>query len=87
MMRLTIVAAGTLLLAACSPAAPDYDLLVRNGTVFDGSLQPGRIRDIGIISERIVTLYAPATATAARVIDAEGQAGDAWFHRPAHACH
>ena len=68
-------AAVLLLLAACQPAseAPHYDLLIRGGIVFDGSLDEGVPTDIGIADGVIRTTAAAPKATAATTIDASGK--------------
>jgi N-acyl-D-amino-acid deacylase len=54
----------------CSPSEPfDYDLVIRGGTVFDGSGAPGVIADIGIRGDRIVAV-GDVNGNAARSIDA-----------------
>jgi N-acyl-D-aspartate/D-glutamate deacylase len=54
--------------------AERYDLLIRGGTVIDGSGAPGRRADVAIRGDRIARVGAIApSATAARVIDATGQ--------------
>ncbi len=49
------------------------DLLLRNGTVVDGTGAPGRRADVAIDGERIVAVGPDLDAVARRVIDAEGQ--------------
>ena len=74
MLRLfAVIFAG--LLAACAeqPAAPAFDILIINGTVYDGSLSPGRKDNIGISGTRIVSIDAPPDATARTVINADGK--------------
>ena len=67
-----------LALAACLPAcapqdAPDaFDILIVNGTVYDGTLSPARGINIGISGDRIVSMNAPGDAAAGLVIDASG---------------
>jgi len=56
-------------------ASPPYDLLVRNGVVYDGSGGPPRRVDVAVRGDRIVALPPPGSdATAAQVLDARGQA-------------
>jgi N-acyl-D-amino-acid deacylase len=51
---------------------PEYDLLIRNGTVIDGSGAPGVRADVAIQDGRIVKVGNLAEAKAKRVIDATG---------------
>lgn len=64
--------------AAASPdrpaAAPDYDLLIRNGRVYDGSLNSPRAADVAIKDGRIVRVGRKLSGFAARTIDAKGLA-------------
>jgi N-acyl-D-aspartate/D-glutamate deacylase len=48
-------------------------VLIINGTVYDGSLSPGRKTNIGISGTHIVSIEAPADAVAKIVIDAQGK--------------
>ena len=61
------------LITACAPTEEPFDVLIINGTVYDGSLNAGRIGNIGIIGERIVTMSAPENASATTVVDAAGK--------------
>lgn len=63
------------LLATASPAlAQDYDVLIRGGTVYDGSGAPGRSADVAIQGDRIVAVGTiPAAATAKTLVDARGK--------------
>jgi N-acyl-D-amino-acid deacylase len=51
----------------------EFDLLIRNGTVIDGSGQPGRPADVGIRGDLIVAVDPLPNATAETVIDATGK--------------
>ncbi len=65
-----------LLLAAPSNGQPtaDYDVIIRGGTLVDGSGAPRRAADVAIMGDRISLVgEVPATATAARVVDAAGR--------------
>ncbi|MBM4218246.1 MAG: D-aminoacylase [Gammaproteobacteria bacterium] len=61
------------LLAACD-REPDYDLLVRGGTVYDGSGSPGVAGEVAIRGDRIAYVGPDAPGTARREIDATGKA-------------
>jgi len=50
------------------------DILIRGGTVFDGSGAPGRPADVAVGQGRILAVEAGLKATASRVIDASGLA-------------
>src|SRR6185312_1669162 len=52
--------------------APQYDLLIRNGTVIDGSGKPRYRADIAIKGDRIVRIGKLKNASATREIDAAG---------------
>jgi len=51
---------------------PEYDLLIKNGTIVDGSGRPRYVSDIAIKRDRIVRMGKLPKATATRVIDAKG---------------
>lgn len=57
---------------ASSSAAEDLDLLLRNGTVIDGSGAPGRVADVAVRGDRIVAIGALDGAPAREVVDARG---------------
>ena len=54
--------------------AADYDVIVRGGTVYDGSGGPGRRADVGIRGDLIAAVGDLSNATATRVLDAKGLA-------------
>src|SRR5689334_14975489 len=83
-MRLTIAALLVVSAAACAP--PQYDLVIRNGDVVDGTGAPARRADVAIVKDRIVAIgnvYDPAKRTidasgkvvAPGFIDVQGQSG------------
>ncbi len=49
-----------------------FDLLIANGTVYDGTGAPGRRVDVGVRGKRITAIEDLSSATATRVIDATG---------------
>ncbi|MEW5916497.1 MAG: amidohydrolase family protein, partial [Gemmatimonadota bacterium] len=65
--------------AACAPqtaSAPAYDVLIRGGTVVDGSGAPGYRADVAIADGRIARIARDAaidSTTARIVLDADGQ--------------
>jgi N-acyl-D-amino-acid deacylase len=68
MLSLIIVALTT----SCSESQPvDFDLVIRGGTVFDGSGSPGVVGDIGIRGDRIVAV-GDIDGEGTRTIDATG---------------
>ncbi|MBT8398190.1 MAG: D-aminoacylase [Gemmatimonadetes bacterium] len=58
---------------ACAPA-PDYDLVIRGGTLYDGSGDPGLLVDLAISGDTIVAKGDLAGATGRNEIDATGMA-------------
>ena len=52
--------------------APQYDLLITNGRIVDGSGRTGYVADLAIKGDRIVRIGRLKNAAAARVIDAAG---------------
>ncbi|MCH7862485.1 MAG: amidohydrolase family protein, partial [Proteobacteria bacterium] len=72
MKRFTLSAVA--LLATASPAlAQEYDVLIRGGTVYDGSGAPGRRADVAIQDGRIFDIDESVSVEAAVVIDASGK--------------
>jgi N-acyl-D-amino-acid deacylase len=77
MRCLSTLAIVTLLaVTGCSRSAPPptYDVLIRGGTVYDGTGAAGRTADVAIKGDRIVAVGNLADATAATAIDATGLA-------------
>lgn len=72
-IRTQIVSAivGTMILSACTP---DYDLIIRGGTVYDGSGNPGVVADVAISADTIAAIGDLADASATGEIDASGMA-------------
>ena len=71
--------ACAVILAGCATAPPatapaTYDLIVRNGTVYDGSGAPGRRADVGVSGDRVSALGDLSAARAPVEIDARGLA-------------
>jgi len=74
MNRQFLILAVALTLGGCGTAdQPEtFDILIVNGTVYDGSLQAPRMTNVAINGDRIASMDAPADALAGRVIDATG---------------
>ncbi len=60
-------------LAACAPT-PEYDLLIRGGTLYDGSGNPGVVGDLAISGDTVVGLGDLGRARGRQEIDATGMA-------------
>jgi len=67
-----IMLLSSLLSSATTTPAPQYDLVIRNGLVIDGSGRPGYRADLAIKGDRIVRIGKLKNAGAARAIDATG---------------
>src|SRR3546814_16060773 len=72
MVRRAIVLLAAALLAGCAPQ-PAYDLLIRGGTIYDGSGAPPLVGDVAIRGDRIAYIGPRASGTARRTIDATGR--------------
>ncbi|HKO98053.1 MAG TPA: D-aminoacylase [Pyrinomonadaceae bacterium] len=53
-------------------AKPQFDLIIKNGTIIDGSGRPGYRADLAIKTDRIVRIGSMKSAQATRLIDATG---------------
>jgi N-acyl-D-amino-acid deacylase len=64
-----------LLSVACSHSAPErYDVVLRGGTVYDGTGAPPRVADVGLAGDRIAAVGDLTRATAAVDLDVRGLA-------------
>ena len=76
-IALALTLAAVLLISSPPPtnnaAAPEYDIIIRNGRVIDGSGRPAFNADVAIKDDRIARIGNLRSAHAARVIDARGQ--------------
>lgn len=50
----------------------DYDLIIRGGTVFDGTGGEGRVADVGMVGDRVIAVGDLSKATASTEKDANG---------------
>ncbi len=65
-------------MVAAEQGTQAYDVIVRGGTVYDGTGGPGRAADVGIRGDRIAAIGDLAKAQSKTVLDAKG-----WPSRPA----
>src|SRR3546814_14395666 len=73
MKRLTL-AIGALLATTAPALAQHYDVLIRGGTLYDGTGAPARTADVAITGDRIAAVGSiPDGATATTLIDAAGR--------------
>ncbi|MBI2827062.1 MAG: D-aminoacylase [Planctomycetia bacterium] len=68
LLALVLAATGPL------PAAEPYDLIIRGGTIYDGTGGPAATGDVAIRGDRVVAIGQLADAKAKREIDARGLA-------------
>jgi N-acyl-D-aspartate/D-glutamate deacylase len=61
-------------LASSCAAPPQYDVVIRHGTVYDGSGRPGTIADVAIQGDRIAAVGALGGVRAKQDVDASGLA-------------
>ena len=81
-MRKTILLASVLLLlGGCVPPAdatvetvPSYDVIIRNGTVYDGTGSEGKLSDLAVSGDRIVKIGPRFPGKGKTEIDATGMA-------------
>jgi N-acyl-D-amino-acid deacylase len=71
MKKISIIAA---LLSASCAAGPQYDVVIRHGTVYDGSGSPGVVEDLAIQGDRIAALGALGGSRSRQEVDASGLA-------------
>lgn len=63
-----------LLLIPFQESSDTYDIIIKNGVVYDGTGSPGIQADVGIIDDKIAEIGDLSRDTAEHVIDAEGRA-------------
>lgn len=76
-MRLPLLAAALLaaaLLAAAAAPPPAYDIVIRGGTIYDGSGHPPYVADLAIARDRIARIAPHIAAHGRTEIDAHGRA-------------
>jgi len=70
--RCTLFLTITLFFLSCKKSPQPYDLLIKNGTVYDGTLFPPQTMDIAIAGDKIVKLGHLDPNLALETIDAKG---------------
>jgi N-acyl-D-aspartate/D-glutamate deacylase len=70
-VRLLVIGAALLALSSCS-SRPRYDVIVRNGTVFDGNGAAGVTADVAVQGQKIAAVGDLKNATAPVEVDARG---------------
>ena len=75
LLALTIILALSFTaIARGQSRAESFDVIIKNGTVYDGSGRPPRRADVGIKGDRIAAVGNLSRATATTVVDAKGLA-------------
>ena len=69
----SVLSFACLVAMACAPA-PQYDLVIRNGTIYDGSGSPGFVGDVAINGDAIAVIGDLGRASGKTEIDATGLA-------------
>ena len=71
-----LAVAGAILLAGCAttPTQPSYDVLIRGGTIYDGSGSDPIVGDVGIKGDKIVYVGPSRAVGATQDVDATGLA-------------
>src|SRR5687767_6473153 len=66
--------AVVLAVAPAAAAEPQFDVVIRGGTVYDGTGSPGRRADVGIRGDRVQAVGNLGRAAAKTIVDAKGLA-------------
>ena len=74
LLILLMACAGHLFAQSAKPVSNRFDILIRNGMIYDGSGKPPQPGDVGIRGDRVVAVGKLAKTTAKTVIDAHGKA-------------
>src|SRR5262245_33576386 len=74
MQRLAIVVVVSLFVSCAAAPPPQYDLVIRHGTVYDGSGKPGVVEDLAIQGDRIAARGGLENARGRQDLDATGLA-------------
>src|SRR6185369_17504001 len=73
-----LLALGVIALAQSQPRPGSqplsFDIIIKGGTVYDGTGRPPRRADVGILNNRIAAIGNLSRATAPTIVDAKGLA-------------
>ena len=84
--RVLLLLTATLpVVAVIAQMQPEFDVLIKSGTVYDGSGGEGRPADVVIKGDRIAGVGDFKTAKAKKIIDAHGLAVAPGFIKPGRA--
>ncbi len=72
--RAAVLAAVLFAAVALRAGEAPFDVVIRGGTVYDGTGSPGRVADVGIRGDKVAAVGDLSKAAAARVVDAKGMA-------------
>src|ERR1700730_6625229 len=73
MKRILVALLPALVVCGCTPA-PQYDVVIRHGTVYDGTGAAGVVQDLAIRADRIAARVGLSAARGRQEIDASGLA-------------
>jgi N-acyl-D-amino-acid deacylase len=73
-MKASIIALAALLAGGAQAAEPSYDLVIRGGTIYDGSGAAGTVGDVAVTGDRIAAIGATLPGKGRTEIDAKGRA-------------
>jgi len=73
LLLLTIMNSMMTLPSTNTTLPPDYDIIIRNGRIVDGSGSAGYNADVAVKGDRIVRIGNLSQATAKRIIDARAR--------------
>jgi N-acyl-D-amino-acid deacylase len=72
MKKITCFVLGLLIFTACQKQ--NYDIIIRGGTVYDGSGNPGIVTDVGILADTIAFIGDLSSAVGTKDVNAQGLA-------------
>src|SRR5688572_8903789 len=73
-LMLILAVSATVFAQRRGPETASFDVIIKGGTVYDGSGRPPRRADVGIRGDRIAAIGNLSRATASTVVDATGLA-------------